>query len=84
MSTDCTQAKKRTDMKTNRWTEKQSKNIKKPAPSVVNAGFPDAEYLYFALNVEGVTQKSSLFPAHNNHNNINLDIPKPMILFARI
>ena len=43
---------------------KKSKNLKKPTLSVVNAGPPDTEYLYYPLDVEGVTLKSSLFPAH--------------------
>ena len=32
--------------------------------TVVNAGPPDTEYLYYPLDVEGVTLKSSLLPAH--------------------
>ena len=43
---------------------KKSKNLKKPTLSVVNAGPPDAEYLYYPLDVEGVTLKGSLLPAH--------------------
>ena len=43
---------------------KKSKNLKKPTMSVVNAGPPDAEYLYYPLDVEGVTLKLSLLPAH--------------------
>ena len=31
--------------------------------SVVNTGPPDTEYLYYPLDVEGVTLKGSLFPA---------------------
>ena len=64
MRIDWTQMKKLTDMKTNRWTQKQRKNLKKPTLSVVNAGPPDTEYLPYPLNIEGVTQKSSLLPAH--------------------
>ena len=30
---------------------------------VVNAGPPDTEYLYYPLDVEGVTLKGSLLPA---------------------
>ena len=41
---------------------KKSKNLKKPTLSVVNAGPP--EYLYYPLDVEGATLKSSLLPAH--------------------
>ena len=59
---DCTQTKKLTEMKTNRWTQKQKKYLK--TNTVVNAGPPDTEYLYYPLNVEGVTQKGSLLPAH--------------------
>ena len=43
---------------------KKSKNLKKPTMSVVNAGPPDTEYLYYPLEVEGVTLKGSLLPAH--------------------
>ena len=64
MRTDCTQMKKLTDMKTNRCTQKQRKNLKKPTLPVVNAGPPDTEYLYYPLYVDGVTQKGSLLPAH--------------------
>ena len=59
---DCTQTKKLTEMKTNRWTQKQKKSLK--TNTVFNAGPPDTEYLYYPLNVEGVTQKGSLLPAH--------------------
>ena len=59
---DCTQTKKLTEMKTNRWTQKQKKSFK--TNTDVNAGPPDTEYLYYPLNVEGVTQKGSLLPAH--------------------
>ena len=31
--------------------------MQKPNTVVVNAGPPDAEYLYYPLDVEGVTQK---------------------------
>ena len=43
---------------------KKSKNLKKPTLSAVNAGPPDTEYLYYPLDVEGVTLKGSLLPAH--------------------
>ena len=43
---------------------KKSKNLKKPTLSVVNAGPPDTEYLYYPLDREGVTLKGSLLPAH--------------------
>ena len=59
---DCTQTKKLTEMKTNRWTQKQKKSLK--TNTDVNAGPPDTEYLYYPLNVEGVTRKGSLLPAH--------------------
>ena len=55
---------KLTDMKTYRWTQKQRKKMKKPTLSLVNAGPPDTEYLYYPLNVEGATQKASLLPAY--------------------
>ena len=51
-------------MKTNSWTQKQRKILKKPTLSVINAGPPDTEYLYYPLNMEGVTQKRSLLPAY--------------------
>ena len=44
--------------------KEKSKNLKKPTLSVVNAGPPDTEYLYYPLDVEGVTLKGSLLPAH--------------------
>ena len=47
----------------NLWTQK-SKNLKKPTMSVVNAGTPDTECLFYPLDVEGVTLKGSLLPAH--------------------
>ena len=53
---------KLTEMKTNRWIQKQKKSLK--TNTVVNAGPPDTEYLYYPLNAEGVTQKGSLLPAH--------------------
>ena len=59
---DYKQVKKLTDTKTSRWTQKQKNSLK--TNIVVNAVPPDTEYLYYPLNVEGVTQKSSLFPAH--------------------
>ena len=43
---------------------KTKKNLKKPSLSVVNAGTQDTEYLYYALNVEGITQKGLLLPAY--------------------
>ena len=59
---DCTQMKKLMEMKTSRWAQKQKKSLK--TNTVVNAGPPDTEYLYYPLNVEGITQKGSLLPAH--------------------
>ena len=41
---------------------KKEKNLKK-TDTVVNAGPPDAEYLYYPLDVEDVTLKGSLLPA---------------------
>ena len=52
---------KLTDIKTYRWTQKQRKKIKKPTLSML---VPQIEHLYYPLNVEGVTQKGSLLPAH--------------------
>ena len=42
---------------------KTKKKSKKPTLSLINAG-PQVEYLYYPLNVEGVTQKGSLLPAY--------------------
>ena len=58
-----------TDEKTDRHEDKQMdtknrKNLKKPTLSVVNARPPDTEYLHYPLNLEGVSQKNSLLPAH--------------------
>ena len=39
---------------------KKSKDLKKPTLSVVNAGPPDRDYLYYPLDVEGVTLKGFL------------------------
>ena len=58
------------DEKTDRQEDKQwdtklkKKNLRKPTLSVVNAGSPDTEYLYYPLNVEVVPQKGSLLPAY--------------------
>ena len=54
--------KKLTEIKTNRWSQKQKKSLK--ANTVLNGGPPDTGYLYYPLNVEDVTQKGSLLPAH--------------------
>ena len=48
-------------MEANSWIQKQRK---KPTLSVINAGPPDTEYLYYPLNEEGATQKGSLLPAY--------------------
>ena len=59
---DYTQMKKLMEMKTSRWEQEQKKSLK--TNTVLNAGPPDTEYLYYPLNVEGITQKGSLLPAH--------------------
>ena len=41
---------------------KKEKKSKK-SNTAVNAGPPDTEYLYYPLDVEGVTLKDSLLPA---------------------
>ena len=41
---------------------KKKTNLKK-SNTVVNAGPPDTGYLYYLLDVEGVTLKGSLLPA---------------------
>ena len=43
---------------------KKEKSKKKKTMSVVKAGPPDKECLYCALDVEDVTLKGSLSPAH--------------------
>ena len=44
------------------------KKSKKPTLSIVKAGFPDTEYLYYPLDVECVTLKGSLLPANIRKN----------------
>ena len=46
---------------TNKWTQKRKKS--KNTNTVVNAGPPDTEYLYYPLDVEGATLKGSLLLA---------------------
>ena len=46
---------------TSKWTQKRKKS--KNTNTVVNVGPPDTEYLYYLLDVEGVTLKGSLLPA---------------------
>ena len=54
-----------TDWLTNRQTYQQKKEkSKKPKLTVVNDGPLDTEYLHYPLDVEGVTLKGSLLPAH--------------------
>ena len=53
---------KPTDMKTYRWTQIQRKKIKKQH-YILSMLVPQIEYLYYLLNVEGVTQKGSLLTA---------------------
>ena len=56
---------KKTDIhKDKQLSTKTKNNLKKPTLSVVIAGPPITEYLYYALNVEGLTQKDSLLPAY--------------------
>ena len=64
LAIDCTHMKRLTDMKTYRWTQKQNKKSKKIKLSLFNAGPREIEHLYYSLNVEGVTRKGSLLPAH--------------------
>ena len=54
---------KLTDMKTYRWTQKQRKKFKKQ-DFLLSTLVSQAEYLYYPLNFDGVTQKGSLLPAH--------------------
>ena len=42
---------------------KKKENLKN-TNTVVNAGHPDTEYLYYPLDVDGVTQRGSLLPAN--------------------
>ena len=44
--------------------QQKNKNLKKQTLSVVNATPPDTEDQYYLLDVEGVTLKGSLLPAH--------------------
>ena len=62
---DCKQAhsNRLTDTLANLLTQK-SENLKKPTMSVVNAGPPDTECLYYPLDVEGVTLKGLLLSGH--------------------
>ena len=55
---------KLTDMKTSSWTQKQRKILKNQHCLLSMLVPPDTEYLYYPLNVEGVTQKGSLLPAY--------------------
>ena len=55
---------KLTDMKTYRWTQKQRKKKIKNQHCLLSMLVPQIEYLYYPLNVEGVTQKGSLLPAY--------------------
>ena len=56
---------KKTDIhKDKQLNTKTKNNLKKPTLSVVIASPPITEYLYYALNVEGLTQKDSLLPAY--------------------
>ena len=58
---------RRTDMtQTKRWTQKGKKS--KKTNTVVNAASSDTEYLYYPLDVEGVTLKVSLLPASTRKN----------------
>ena len=63
---DCKQSHRHTGGLTHRQTDehKKVKILKKTTLSVVNAGPPDTEYLYYPLHVEGVTLNCSLLPAH--------------------
>ena len=46
---------------TKKWKQKRKKS--KNTTTVVNSGPTDTEYLYYPLDVEGVTLKGSLLPA---------------------
>ena len=64
LAIDCTHMKRLTDMKTYRWTQKQNKKISKNQNCLFSMLVLKIEYLYYSLNVEGVTRKGSLLPAH--------------------
>ena len=49
------------DTQTNRWTRNRKKS--KKTNTVVNTDPPCTEYLYYPIDVEGVTLKRSLLPA---------------------
>ena len=50
------------NMTANRWTQKERQ--KNQTLCAVNAGPPDTDSLYYPVNVEVVSQKCSLLPAH--------------------
>ena len=54
---------KMTDMMTYGWAQKQRKKLKKTV-SLLSMPVTQIEYLYYPLNVEGITQKGSLLPVH--------------------
>ena len=62
---DCKQTQRDTEWPTHRQAEEHTKKkSKKPILPVFNAGPSNTEHLYYALDVEGVTLKGSLLPAH--------------------
>ena len=61
------QAHRLTETQTNRRRQKRKKT--ETTNTVVNAGPPDTECLYYLLDVEGVTLKGSLLPANTKYNN---------------
>ena len=60
---DCRQTHRQKGWLTHSQTN-EDKNLKKTTWSVVNAGSPGTEYLYYPSDVEGVTLKGSLLLAH--------------------
>ena len=78
MRTDRTKTKK-TDWHEDKELDTKTKKFRKRTLSVINAGLPDTKYMYYPLNVEGITQKGSLLPAYiiqnNNNNNNNNNTP---------
>ena len=59
------QMDRHTDWLTHRQTDGCKKETKSKNTNTVNAGPPDTEYLYYPLDVGGVTLKSSCLPVNS-------------------
>ena len=60
---NCKQMHRHTDRLTHRQTDEHKKEKIQKTNTIVNAGPTDIEYLYYPINLEGVTLKGSLLPA---------------------